>query len=120
MPPDQLFAKNPGIARALTLHAARNVAVALDELAVGPVAVLGEHGSICLTAIERITAGHKIALSSISIDEAVVKFGISIGYATAAIDAGSWVHTHNCRSRLDERSHTLDPHSGAATDTSYI
>jgi hypothetical protein len=117
---DQQFDPTPRSARALKLHEADNVAVALEELVPGRVSVLGEPDGDCVTAAERIATGHKIALKPIGAEEAVLKFGVAIGYATAAIDAGHWVHTHNCRSRLDERSHTLDPHSGAATDTPYI
>ena len=50
---------------------------------------------------------------------AVVKFGVRIGHATAAIRAGDWVHLHNCASDVDERSGTLDLHTGATTDTKY-
>jgi hypothetical protein len=120
MPPDQQLARRAGTARALQLNAADNVAVALDELTPGPVTVLGGDGSDCVAASERIGMGHKIALTPIGSQQAVVKFGVAIGFASAAIAAGQWVHTHNCRSRLDERSHTLDPHSGAATDTPYV
>jgi hypothetical protein len=48
-----------------------------------------------------------------------VKYGVTIGVATEPIGAGTWVHTHNCRSELDERSHTLDRHTGAPTDIKY-
>jgi hypothetical protein len=50
---------------------------------------------------------------------AVIKYGVTIGHATSDIPAGAWVHTHNCASRLDARSATLDRHTGAPTDTKY-
>jgi hypothetical protein len=104
----------------LQLNAADNVAVALEELPAGTgVTVSGVEREL-VTAKENVPSGHKIALARLEIGDAVIKFGVAIGYATAAIDAGGWVHTHNCRSRLDERSHTLDPYSGATTDTPYV
>jgi hypothetical protein len=42
----------------------------------------------------------------------VIKYGVTIGLATRDIDAGEWVHLHNCRSLLDEGSSTLDLHTG--------
>ncbi len=52
----------------------------------------------CITACEDIPYGHKIALCHICSGNAIVKYGQHIAVATADIPAGSWVHTHNCRS----------------------
>jgi len=46
----------------------------------------------------------------------VVKFGARIGRATRPIAAGEWVHLHNLASDLDERSGSLDLHTGAPGD----
>jgi altronate hydrolase/altronate dehydratase small subunit len=46
-----------------------------------------------------------------------MKFGVRIGHATEPIKRGGWVHLHNLASDLDERSGTLDLHSGAPSDT---
>jgi hypothetical protein len=51
--------------------------------------------------------------------EPIVKFGVTIGLANAAIPAGAWVHLHNCSSQVDERSSHLDVKTGAALDTVY-
>ncbi len=72
-----------------------------------------------IAAIDQISAGHKIALRDIAKDEAIVKFGVRIGHATQPIPRGAWVHLHNLASDIDERSGTLDLHSGAPTDTRY-
>jgi hypothetical protein len=106
--------------RALQLNAADNVAVAIEEISAGTTAKIGGTPGDAVTANEVVPAGHKIALAPLATGDPVIKYGVAIGYAMAAIDAGEWVHTHNCRSRLDERSHTLDPHSGATTDTPYV
>jgi hypothetical protein len=71
-------------------------------------------------AFESIGLGHKIALRALSQDEPIVKFGVPIGLATTAIPEGGWVHLHNCRSRVDERSSHLDVKTGAALDTIYV
>jgi hypothetical protein len=49
----------------------------------------------------------------------VVKFGVAIGRATRDIAVGQWVHLHNCASSFDQRSQTLELHTGAVTDTKY-
>ena len=66
-----------------------------------------------------ISHGHKIAVRDIAMNEAVIKYGVRIGHATQPIPRGTWVHLHNLASDLDERSGTLDLHSGAPTDTVY-
>lgn len=113
-------ANMPSEARGLRLHPDDNVAVALSDVVPGSVAILGSTDGDDVGAKHAITQGHKIALLPIAKGDAVVKYGVPIGFATSPIGAGEWVHTHNCRSRLDERSHTLDPLSGAPTDTQYV
>ncbi|QBX34969.1 altronate dehydratase [Paracoccus liaowanqingii] len=49
-----------------------------------------------LTARGIAPAGHKIARRAIAQGAAVVKYGQTIGYATAPIAAGDHVHSHNC------------------------
>jgi len=99
------------------INARDNVATLLED-GHGAVEVLGEKpGGI--EALEEIQAGHKVALEDLRSGDAVIKFGVSIGHATCDIRAGQWIHLHNCASNLDERSQTLDPTSGAPTDTRY-
>ncbi len=106
--------------RCFQIGPADNVATALDDLSPGPVDVLGVSTTRTLLAIEPIALGHKIALSPIAAEEPIVKFGVPIGIATAAIPVGAWVHLHNCRSQVDERSSHLDLKTGAALDTLYV
>ncbi len=101
------------------VHPADNVATALDDLAPGDVQVLGAAAARLIAAVEDIQLGHKIALRNIGEGEGIVKFGVPIGIATAAIEPGRWVHLHNCRSQVDERSSHLDLKTGAALDTAY-
>jgi len=72
-----------------------------------------------LTTLQRIAAGHKVALMDIKLQQPIIKYGTTIGYATIAIKVGEWLHFHNIRSGYDERSSTLDVNTGAPTDTSY-
>jgi hypothetical protein len=105
--------------RSFVVHPADNVATLLDNAPPGPLEILGQSSVAQISLQDAIALGHKVALRAISNGEAIIKFGISIGLATANIPAGSWIHLHNCRSRFDERSSTLDNESGAPTDTAY-
>ena len=44
-----------------------------------------------------IPFGHKVALTPIGQGEAIIKYGVVIGYASCAIRPGEHVHVHNCR-----------------------
>jgi len=92
-----------------------NVATLLDD-ASGTIQVLGAQPQE-IQLLDKIALGHKVALRDIAVGEAIVKFGARIGHASRAIKRGAWVHLHNLASDLDERSGTLDLHSGAPTDT---
>ena len=103
--------------RAFQIHPSDNVATCLDDIVLGTISILGPMPAETL-AIEKISRGHKIALRDIAANEPVIKFGVRIGHATQPIKRGAWVHLHNLASDLDERSGTLDLHSGVPTDTS--
>jgi|SRR5580692_9135051 altronate dehydratase small subunit len=102
--------------RAFQIQMNDNVATLLDDANTGEIQILGAHPDK-IHSFEKISRGHKIALRQIGPNEAVVKFGVRIGHATKPISRGAWVHIHNLASDLDERSGTLDLHSGAPTDT---
>jgi hypothetical protein len=102
--------------RAFQIHSSDNVATLLDEASGDVVEILGA-GAGPIQSLEKVSRGHKIALRDIDISGAVVKFGVRIGHATQSIKRGAWVHLHNLASDLDERSGTLDLHSGAPSDT---
>lgn len=108
------------MARAFCVNSADNVATMLEEMtAPDAVRVLGGVSTFELQSVEPIALGHKIALGDIAAGQPIVKFGVPIGRASRDIRAGQWVHLHNCQSSFDERSQTLDLHTGAATDTKY-
>lgn len=102
--------------RAFQIQPEDNVATLMDEAPAGTIELIGAtHDEMAVT--EKIERGHKVALRDIAANEAVIKFGVRIGHATKPIARGTWVHLHNLASDLDERSGTLDLHSGAPTDT---
>jgi altronate hydrolase len=76
--------------RALRLHAQDNVMVAVDEIRPG------DAPAGAPVARERVPKGHKFAVTAIAVGEPVRKFGQIIGFASAAIAPGQWVHDHNC------------------------
>ena len=104
---------------AFQINADDNVATLLANTDPGPVIVRGSTGEKILNASEPIEASHKIAIAPIAENADVIKFGVVIGAATRAIAQGEWVHLHNCRSRLDERSNAFDVHTGVPEDISY-
>ena len=99
---------------------ADNVATMLCAAEAGDlILVQGGAAAQRLEALERILLGHKVALAEISKGDFVVKYGVRIGIATQSVKPGEWVHLHNCRSQVDERSSLLDKLTGAAQDTPY-
>ncbi|MBB4123753.1 UxaA family hydrolase [Martelella radicis] len=105
--------------RCFRIHEADNVATMLDAAEAEVVSVTGAAADATLTLLEAVDLGHKVALSDIGAGVPVVKFGVAIGVASQPIARGAWVHLHNCESRFDARSGSLDLHTGATTDTKY-
>ncbi len=87
----------------IQIHPTDNVAVALHAIAAGTV--------FCgVKANMDIPQGHKMALKPLENGDQVMKYGFSIGHATAAIQAGDWVHTHNMVTNLSgEMEYTYNP-----------
>jgi len=81
---------------ALLLSEQDNVATALTPLDAGDAIELDASS---LEIGEAIPFGHKFALESIAAGDDLYKYGEVIGRATEPIEAGQWVHTHNCESR---------------------
>ena len=106
------------MARCFKINPIDNVATMLDDADGGDAAVLGESDR-AIRLLEPIRLGHKIALVDIPKGGAVTKFGVRIGHASRDIRAGEWLHLHNITSDFDQRSQTLDVHTGAVTDTRY-
>ena len=92
----------------IRIHPADNVAVALEDVKRGETVSLD--GGETVTAAEDVARGHKLALRGIEKDEAIVKYGNPIGFATRSIPAGAWVHVHNVRTGLSESADYVYEH----------
>lgn len=106
--------------KAFVIHTEDNVAVVLQDVPQGKsIEIVGQTMLEPIVTQEEITLGHKIALQALPTDEPIIKYGVKIGKSTTDISIGAWVHLHNCTSSYDERSGTLDIHTGATSDTPY-
>jgi altronate hydrolase/galactarate dehydratase len=85
--------------RILKLHPQDNIAVALADIAVGEIDNVSG-----LKAQHAIKQGHKIAVEPIKLGQNVIRYGQTIGQATADIAAGEHVHVQN----LGMGEHTQD------------
>ena len=77
---------------AIVLREGDDVAVAKRRIP-GGTALSFEGGAV--TLLGDVPAGHKFALHAVADGEPVRKFGQIVGYATADIKPGEWVHTRN-------------------------
>ena len=76
----------------LKLHPDDNVAVATSHITEGArCEVDGDE----LSALDNVSAGHKIATAIIPDGGAIIKYGQIIGYASAEVSVGQWIHVHN-------------------------
>ena len=76
--------------RMITLHPKDNVAIALAEVSAGETI-----DSTDVKTQQSIKQGHKIAIAPIAAGQNVIRYGQTIGQATADIAAGDHVHVHN-------------------------
>jgi altronate dehydratase small subunit len=81
--------------RLLRLSPQDNVSAATVTIAAGETVLIDGRS---VTVDQRILTGHKVAVAPIAAGENVLKYGIPIGSATAAIQPGEYVHTHNLKS----------------------
>jgi len=102
--------------RAFRIYESDNVATLLDNAETGE-SVSYSADVPGITIREPIAAAHKLALVDIPKGGIIMKYGWPIGHALRDIACGEWVHLHNIASNYDERSSTLDLHSGSPTDT---
>lgn len=93
--------KKTDTARILRLSQTDNVAVAASRIEDGDTIRDG------LAARTRIPFGHKVALQPIAPGGPVRKFGQIIGFASAPIAAGDWVHVHNVEMHDFDRDYRM-------------
>ena len=68
-----------------------------------------------VTLVEGVPLSHKVAMRLVSVGSPVIEYGRAIGAASAEIEAGAHVHTHNLRSqRWSGRSQIVEHTEGAS------
>ncbi|MEG0912439.1 MAG: altronate dehydratase family protein [Oscillospiraceae bacterium] len=96
--------------QAIKINSIDNVAVALCDLKKGDTVTLD---SLNCKINSDIPSGHKFSVTSIPKGSDIIKYGCVIGKATALIHEGTWVHTHNVVTRLNEETkYNFQPLSG--------
>ena len=84
---------------AVVINEKDNVATAIREIKAGSRAMVMAGGEMREVEVKNdIRFLHKLAMRDIKEGETVIKYGQSIGEATAAILKGEHVHVHNLRS----------------------
>ena len=81
----------------IKIHPMDNVVIALSDLPQGFLLPLDENE---ITLQQPVQRGHKIAITTLSKDTYITKYGFPIGHATGEIPAGGWVHSHNMKTNL--------------------
>ena len=84
---------------AIIISKTDNVAIVLRDIVKGDEVIAGEN---ILTAIDDIPYTHKIALTDISKDLDIIKYGEVIATASQDIRRGQWVHVHNLQAESIE------------------
>jgi altronate hydrolase len=82
----------------MRIHPADNTLIALEHLVKGTVITVEDR---TFHLLDDIPVAHKFALNEIPVGSDIVKYGSAIGIATEHIRQGSWVHTHNTRTKLE-------------------
>ena len=81
------------------IHPTDNVAVSVSGLKKGETVTVD---GVDITPLGDIPAGHKMAIQPIKKGEDVVKYGFPIGTAKEDVEPGTWMHTHNVKSKLGD------------------
>jgi hypothetical protein len=81
--------------RLILLHPADSIVVLAARVAAGERLTID---GAPVTASATLEMGHKLARRRIEAGETVLKYGLPIGHATAAIEPGAHVHVHNLAS----------------------
>jgi altronate dehydratase small subunit len=86
--------------QAVVINAKDNVATVVDDFPAGTILkyALG-HSEGTIQLQQDTPMGHKCAICEILAGADVIKYGESIGRATAKINPGEHVHVHNVESR---------------------
>jgi altronate hydrolase len=83
----------------IIIHPEDNAAVAIEEIKQGE--TLDINGQP-VTIKNDIKPGHKFAILPIKQNQNVIKYGYEIGHASANIEQGEWIHSHNLKTNLSD------------------
>ena len=61
--------------------------------------IMDQDKEIRFKALSEIPIGHKLAIKELKNDDTVIKYGVDIGRAVAAIKAGEHAHVHNIKTK---------------------
>ena len=86
--------------KAVLIEERDTVLTVLEDVAAGDIVSTGRED---IVALEDIPQYHKIARKTMQSGDVLYKYGSPMGYATAQIAQGQWVHTHNADSEMPER-----------------
>lgn len=86
--------------KAVVINTNDNVATAVTDLPAGStVSFFFGQDVEQIMLNNNIPLGHKFAIADISKDEAIIKYGESIGSSVISINKGDHVHVHNMQSK---------------------
>jgi len=84
----------------IRLHDNDNVVIARKPIGIGEAT-----GIAGVNSRSQIPAGHKIAARDIKTGEPILKYNVTIGFATMDIPVGTYVHSHNIEFREFQRDY---------------
>jgi (2R)-sulfolactate sulfo-lyase subunit alpha len=61
--------------------------------------IMDQDREIVVRAQSAIPMGHKLAIRPLAADDTVIKYGVDIGRAVAAIKVGEHAHVHNIKTK---------------------
>jgi (2R)-sulfolactate sulfo-lyase subunit alpha len=77
-----------------------DVGVAVEDIVAGTQSTgrfKDQDGELDILVTEDVPLGHKLALHDIADGAEIIEYGVAIGRATADIQTGQYVHTHNLK-----------------------
>ncbi|WP_432460501.1 MULTISPECIES: UxaA family hydrolase [unclassified Agarivorans] len=85
----------------IQIHPRDNVIIALEPMLKGTeISIADQH----VYLQQNIDKGHKVAIAEIAPNGLLVKYGEPFGHATEAINCGEWIHSHNAKTNLNDKS----------------
>ena len=83
--------------KAIRINKNDNVAVALEPLEKGEKIIISDRE---LFLSDEIPQGHKFTISKLERGEDIIKYGYPIGTLQEDVKEGTWIHTHNLKTKL--------------------